>query len=72
MQVWLDGAERAAGGMVPRLRELLLEACVVCRAASPAASGAPPRVELFVRTGPQNILASVNQSIKMEYDYLHE
>ncbi|XP_022821442.1 tudor domain-containing protein 7 isoform X3 [Spodoptera litura] len=74
VSVRLGPAERAAGGMVPRLRELLLGARVLCRAlpAAGGAGGAPaiPHVELFVRTGPQNILASVNNAILMEYDYL--
>lgn len=78
VSVRLGPAERAAGGMVPRLRELLLGARVLCRAlpaaGGAAAGGAPvaPHVELFVRTGPQNILASVNNAILMEYDYLQQ
>ncbi|XP_047985623.1 tudor domain-containing protein 7 [Leguminivora glycinivorella] len=70
-QVRLGPAERAAHGMAARLRELLLQARVLCRALpAPAAPAAPPHVELFVRTGPQNILASVNNAILMEYEYL--
>ncbi|CAH0405405.1 unnamed protein product [Chilo suppressalis] len=69
MQVRLGAAERAASSMVPRLRELLLGACVLCRALPPA-SHTPPHVELFVRTGPQNILASVNNAVLMEFEYL--
>ncbi|KAJ0182545.1 hypothetical protein K1T71_001914 [Dendrolimus kikuchii] len=75
MQVRLGTAERAAGGMVARLRELLLRRRVLCRAVPPAqhaptTSHAPPHVELFVRTGPQNMLASVNNSVLIEYDFL--
>lgn len=74
MQVRLGAAERAAAAMVPRLRELLLDARVLCRALPPAnasaATPAAPHVELFVRIGPQSILASVNNSILMEYEYL--
>ncbi|CAG9796634.1 unnamed protein product [Diatraea saccharalis] len=75
LQVRLGSAERAASSMVPRLRDLLLGACVLCRALPSPPSGAhsahsPPHVELFVRTGPQNILASVNNAILMEYEYL--
>ncbi|XP_037969050.2 tudor domain-containing protein 7A [Plutella xylostella] len=72
IQVRLGAAERAASGMVTRLRELLLTSGVLCRAL-PAPLGAPagpPHAELFVRTGPQNILASVNNAILMEYEYL--
>ncbi|CAH2238235.1 jg11514 [Pararge aegeria aegeria] len=75
-QVRLGSAERAASSMVPRLRELLLDACVLCRAvpASPTHTSALTpgvmHVELFVRTGPRNILASVNNSILMEYEEL--
>ncbi|XP_049692223.2 tudor domain-containing protein 7 isoform X1 [Helicoverpa armigera] len=70
--VRLGPAERAAAAMVARLRELLLHTSVLCRAQPPAPGAAPaaPSVELFVRTGPQNILASVNNAILMEYDYL--
>ncbi|XP_028156043.1 tudor domain-containing protein 7A isoform X1 [Ostrinia furnacalis] len=73
MQVRLGAAERAVGGMVGRLRELLLGARVLCRALpapAPAPAPSPPHVELFVRTGPQNILASVNNAILMEFEYL--
>ncbi|KAG6440568.1 hypothetical protein O3G_MSEX001309 [Manduca sexta] len=76
MQVRLGQAERAATGMVSRLRELLLGARVLCRALAPPAAHAPhaapapPNVELFVRTAPQNILASVNNAILLEYDHL--
>ncbi|XP_075972301.1 tudor domain-containing protein 7 tapas isoform X2 [Anticarsia gemmatalis] len=69
LAVRLGAAERAAGAMVARLRELLLGARVLCRALPSSAPGAP-HVELFVRTGPQHILASVNNSIVMEYDFL--
>lgn len=79
LSVRLGPAERAAGAMVPRLRELLLGARVLCRALGPASPPAPgagpaaaPHVELFVRTGPQHILASVNNAIVMEYDYLQQ
>ena len=65
----LGPAERAAGGMAARLRSLLLGARVLCRALE---AGSPPAVELFVRTGPQNILASVNNAILMEYDFLQQ
>lgn len=71
MQVRLGAADRAAAGMVGRLRELLLGARVLCRALPAAgAPASPPNVELFVRTGPQNILASVNNAILMEFEYL--
>ncbi|XP_045493317.1 tudor domain-containing protein 7 [Colias croceus] len=71
MQVRLGSAERAAAAMAGRLRELLLGVRVLCRAlpAAPHAQG-PPHVELFVRTGPQKILLSVNNSILAEYDCL--
>lgn len=77
LQVRLGAAERAAGRMVSRLRELVLGARVLCRAlpadaspSSPSAPSSPPHVELFVRTAPQNLLASVNNSILMEYECL--
>lgn len=73
LSVRLGQADRAAGSMVARLRELLLGARVLCRALPPPSGApalAPPHVELFVRTGPQHILASVNNAILMEYDYL--
>ncbi|CAH0592425.1 unnamed protein product [Chrysodeixis includens] len=71
LAVRLGQAERAAAALVARLRELVLGARVLCRAL-PTHAGAPgaPHVALFVRTGPQNILASVNDAIIMEYDYL--
>ncbi|XP_049881297.1 tudor domain-containing protein 7 [Pectinophora gossypiella] len=74
MHVRLGAAERAATSMAGRLRELLLGQRVLCRAL-PAANVSPappaaPHVELFVRTGPQNILASVNNAILMEFEYL--
>ncbi|KAM3967660.1 tudor domain-containing protein 7 tapas [Aphomia sociella] len=74
MQVRLGAAERAAGSMVARLRELVLGARVLCRAlpAPAPAPATPTHVELFVRTGPQNILASVNNSILMEYECLQQ
>ncbi|XP_045772816.1 tudor domain-containing protein 7 [Maniola jurtina] len=65
--VRLGAAERVAGAMVARLRELLLGECVLCR----TLPGAAPHVELFVRLPTLNILASVNNSILMEYDYIH-
>ncbi|GBP45730.1 hypothetical protein EVAR_44958_1 [Eumeta japonica] len=73
VQVRLGPADRAASSMVGRLRELLLDNVVLCRAIPSPPShpiGAPPNVELFVRTGPQNILASVNNAVLIEYDYL--
>ncbi|XP_026319524.1 tudor domain-containing protein 7A isoform X2 [Hyposmocoma kahamanoa] len=73
IQVRLGSAERAASSMVSRLRELLLGACVVCRALpSSGGTASAQHVELFVRTGPQNILASVNNAILMEYEFLHQ
>ncbi|XP_052744074.1 tudor domain-containing protein 7B [Bicyclus anynana] len=72
-QVRLSGVERVAGGMVARLRELLIGARVLCRAAPDsrqhASAPAPAPVELFVRSGPLNILASVNNAILLEYEY---
>ncbi|XP_059050429.1 tudor domain-containing protein 7 [Achroia grisella] len=75
--VRLGAAERAAGSMAARLRELVLGARVLCRAlpapaaaAAAAAAGDAPHVELFVRTGPQDMLASVNNAILMEYECL--
>ncbi|KAI5640546.1 tudor domain-containing protein [Phthorimaea operculella] len=76
IQVRLGAAEKAAGSMTKRLRELLLEQRVLCRALPGAGGGergergGAPHVELFVRTGPQNILASVNNAILMEFEYL--
>ncbi|CAB3239962.1 unnamed protein product [Arctia plantaginis] len=71
ISVRLGPAERVASAMVGRLRELVLNTHVLCRAmpASPTPPAAP-HVELFVRTGPQDILASVNNAILLEYDYL--
>ncbi|CAH2050370.1 unnamed protein product, partial [Iphiclides podalirius] len=72
IQVRLGPAERAAAAMAGRLREMLIGACVLCRGLpAPAAGlGGPPHVELFVRFGPQAMLASVNNCILTEYDFL--
>ncbi|CAH2102571.1 unnamed protein product [Euphydryas editha] len=67
-QVRLGAAERVAGSMAARLRELLLGAAVLCRALP--GGDAVPHVELFVRSGPKNFLVPVNNSILMEYEYL--
>ncbi|XP_068626612.1 tudor domain-containing protein 7A [Battus philenor] len=69
IQVRLGHAERAAANMTERLRELLLNTSVLCRAL-PSTTPGPLHVELFVRSGPQRILVPVNHSIIMEYDYL--
>ncbi|XP_072943788.1 tudor domain-containing protein 7B isoform X2 [Epargyreus clarus] len=75
MQVRLGAADRAAGSMAARLRQLLLGERVLCRAlpapppaAAPAQTPQTPHVELFVRSGPQKILASVNNNILLEHD----
>ncbi|XP_013191242.1 tudor domain-containing protein 7 isoform X2 [Amyelois transitella] len=72
IQVRLGAAEAAGAALVARLREMLLDSVVVCRALPPPAPPATPapHVELFVRLGPQNMLASVNNAILMEYEYL--
>ncbi|KAJ2947850.1 hypothetical protein O0L34_g9639 [Tuta absoluta] len=83
IQVRLGAADKAAGSMTKRLRELLLDQRVLCRAlpgerggergergGERGERGGAPHVELFVRTGPQNILASVNNAILMEFEYL--
>ncbi|XP_061385760.1 tudor domain-containing protein 7 [Danaus plexippus] len=71
-QVRLGPAERAAGSMVSRLRDMLLGASVLCRAlpASAPSPGSPPNVELYARWGPQHMLASVNDGILMEYELI--
>lgn len=72
----LGSAERVAASMAPRLRELLVGASVLCRAApaqhSPHAThpNPCPDVELYVRSGPNHLLGSVNDSILIEYEYL--
>ncbi|XP_041975226.1 tudor domain-containing protein 7B [Aricia agestis] len=71
LQVRLAGAEAAAAAMVGRLRELLVGARVLCRAVgAPPPAPAAPQVELFVRTGPQNMLASVNNDITLQHEQL--
>ncbi|XP_012549270.1 tudor domain-containing protein 7 isoform X1 [Bombyx mori] len=73
MLVRLGHAERAAAAMVSRLRELVLDQRVLCRALpGTGAASSAPHVELFVRTEPQNMLASVNNDIFMEHEYLNQ
>lgn len=71
IQVKLSGVEVLPGPLVERVRQLLLGRPVLCRAvAGPSGPGATPAVEFFVRTQPQNILASVNNAINIEWDMI--
>ncbi|XP_013176763.1 PREDICTED: tudor domain-containing protein 7 [Papilio xuthus] len=73
IQVRLGSAERVAASMATRLRELLVGASVLCRASPAPHSPHPhpcPDVELYVRSGPNHLLGSVNDSILIEYEYL--
>lgn len=70
IQVRLDGPDKIFKCMAARIRELLLDQCVICRLSSHHSQSSVPLVDLYVRTA-DNILASVQTSILTEYEYMN-